>query len=160
MSLLTKGRVPSKVAARLSRGLASVSTTKADYVIVGAGSAGCVLANRLSADPSTSVAVFEAGPSDRNKWDLWKISMPAALTYNLADTKYNWGYETVPQAHMGGRALDCPRGRVLGGSSSLYGLWCTCAVILWISTAGQKRVPAMNGHTKSACLILKSTSAC
>jgi choline dehydrogenase len=86
-----------------------------DYVIVGAGSAGCVLANRLSAQPGASVLLLEAGPRDRT----WKIHMPAALTYNLRDAKYNWAYETEPQAHMNGRRLYWPRGRVLGGSSSL-----------------------------------------
>ncbi|MGH7123579.1 MAG: GMC family oxidoreductase N-terminal domain-containing protein, partial [Stellaceae bacterium] len=85
-----------------------------DYIIVGAGSAGCVLANRLS-EAGAKVLVLEAGPQDRT----WKIQMPAALTYNLGDTKYNWGYETEPQPHMDGRRMYWPRGRVLGGSSSL-----------------------------------------
>ncbi|HEX3500743.1 MAG TPA: choline dehydrogenase [Stellaceae bacterium] len=86
-----------------------------DYVIVGAGSAGCVLANRLTTDPDISVLLIEAGPRDRT----WKIHMPAALTYNLADDKFNWFYETEPQPHMDGRRMYWPRGRVLGGSSSL-----------------------------------------
>jgi len=85
-----------------------------DYVIVGAGSAGCVLANRLS-ESGASVLLLEAGPRDRG----WKIHMPAALTYNLRDAKYNWTYETEPQPHMDGRRMYWPRGRVLGGSSSL-----------------------------------------
>jgi choline dehydrogenase len=85
-----------------------------DYVIVGAGSAGCVLANRLS-ETGASVLLLEAGPRDRG----WKIHMPAALTYNLRDAKYNWAYETEPQPHMDGRRMYWPRGRVLGGSSSL-----------------------------------------
>ena len=86
-----------------------------DYIIVGAGSAGCVLANRLSEDPDVTVLLLEAGPADRT----WKIHMPAALTYNLCDDRYNWHYETEPQPHMDGRRMYWPRGRVLGGSSSL-----------------------------------------
>ena len=77
-----------------------------DYIIVGGGSAGCVLANRLSADPHVKVLLLEAGPRDRT----WKIHMPAALTYNLCDSRYNWFYETEPQAHMNGRRLYWPRG--------------------------------------------------
>ena len=86
-----------------------------DYVIVGGGSAGCVLAARLSEDPDTSVLLLEAGPAGRT----WKIEMPAALTYNLMDDRYNWYYRTEPQLHMDGRTLYWPRGRVLGGSSAL-----------------------------------------
>ena len=86
-----------------------------DYVIVGAGSAGCVLAARLSEDPDVTVLVLEAGPEDRG----WKIHMPAALTYNLMNDRVNWHYATEPQAGMDGRRLYWPRGRVLGGSSSL-----------------------------------------
>jgi choline dehydrogenase len=86
-----------------------------DYIIVGAGSAGCVLANRLSAESGVSVLLLEAGPRDRG----WKIHMPAALTYNLCNDRYNWAYETEPQPHMDGRRMYWPRGRVLGGSSSL-----------------------------------------
>ncbi|HEX2529045.1 MAG TPA: choline dehydrogenase [Geminicoccus sp.] len=86
-----------------------------DYVIVGAGSAGCVLAARLSEDPDVRVLLLEAGPPGRT----WKISMPAALTYNLMNDRYNWYYQTEPQQHMNGRVMYWPRGRVLGGSSAL-----------------------------------------
>jgi choline dehydrogenase len=88
-----------------------------DYLIVGAGSAGCVLTSRLSADGSNKVCVLEAGP--RDPWWNWKIHMPAALMYNLCDDRYNWYYNTEPQAYMNNRVMYWPRGRVLGGSSSL-----------------------------------------
>ena len=93
--------------------------SSADYVVLGAGSAGCVLGARLSEDSKNKVAILEAGPSDVNRWDSWKISMPSALTYNLGDDRYNWDFHTVPQKHLNNRVIHQPRGRVLGGSSSL-----------------------------------------
>ncbi|KAL1021393.1 hypothetical protein UPYG_G00012710 [Umbra pygmaea] len=92
------------------------------YVIVGAGSAGCVLANRLTEDPQDSVLLLEAGPKDVTLGSFrlsWKIHMPAALTYNLCNDKVNWFYHTLPQEHMDQRVMYWPRGRVWGGSSSL-----------------------------------------
>ncbi|MEA2322409.1 MAG: choline dehydrogenase, partial [Solirubrobacteraceae bacterium] len=91
-----------------------------DYVIVGGGSAGCVLANRLSADPGTRVLVLEAGRPDW-AWDLF-IHMPAALTYPIGNRLYDWKYESEPEPYMGGRRVYHARGKVLGGSSSINGM--------------------------------------
>ncbi|XP_070555722.1 choline dehydrogenase, mitochondrial-like [Ptychodera flava] len=93
------------------------SSSSYTHVIVGAGSAGCVLANRLSESEDNSVLVLEAGPKD-NPWN-WKIHMPAALMYNLCNDKYNWFYTTEPQEYMDNREMYWPRGRVWGGSSAL-----------------------------------------
>src|SRR5579862_570747 len=89
-----------------------------DYVIVGAGSAGCVLADRLTEDGRSTVLVVERGGSDRSIF----IQMPSALSIPLNMPKYNWGYESEPEPHLGGRRINCPRGKVLGGSSSINGL--------------------------------------
>lgn len=85
-----------------------------DYIIVGAGSAGCVLANRLTANPQTRVLLLEAGQSDRSS----AIHTPIAFS-KLFKTEYDWAYETEPQSQLNDRQLYCPRGKVLGGSSSL-----------------------------------------
>jgi choline dehydrogenase len=91
-----------------------------DYVIVGGGSAGSALANRLSADPGTSVLVLEAGRSDY-PWDVF-IHMPAALAFPIGSRFYDWKYESEPEPHMGGRRVYHARGKVLGGSSSINGM--------------------------------------
>jgi choline dehydrogenase len=85
-----------------------------DYIIVGAGSAGCVLANRLSAKPDVKVLLIEAGGSDKSLY----VRMPAGIG-ELGGPKFNWGYETAPQPAMKGRRMYWPRGRLLGGSSSV-----------------------------------------
>ena len=91
-----------------------------DFVIVGGGSAGCALANRLSADPSTRVLVLEAGRPDY-RWDVF-IHMPAALAFPIGSRFYDWKYESEPEPHMHGRRVYHARGKVLGGSSSINGM--------------------------------------
>jgi choline dehydrogenase len=85
-----------------------------DYVVVGAGSAGCVLASRLSEDPGTRVLLIEAGPRDKSL----KMRIPLAFAA-LFDSRYDWAFRTEPQEQLDGRCVRWPRGRTLGGSSSL-----------------------------------------
>ena len=85
-----------------------------DYIIVGAGSAGCVLANRLSADPGVSVCLLEAGPPDTSPF----IRMPLGIMYMMMSKRLNWQYYSEPQRHLDGRRLYYPRGKTLGGSSA------------------------------------------
>jgi len=91
-----------------------------DFVIVGGGSAGSALANRLSADPGTRVLVLEAGRPDY-PWDVY-IHMPAALTFPIGNRFYDWGYESEPEPDLNGRRIYHARGKVLGGSSSINGM--------------------------------------
>jgi choline dehydrogenase len=91
-----------------------------DVVIVGGGSAGCALANRLSADPATRVLVLEAGRPDY-PWDVF-IHMPAGLAFPIGNRFYDWRYESEPEPHMHGRRIYHARGKVLGGSSSINGM--------------------------------------
>ncbi len=93
-------------------------STAFDYVIVGAGSAGCVLANRLTEDGNSSVLLIESGGND---WSPF-IRMPSALAIAMGIERTNWSYFSEPEPHLGGRRISCPRGRVLGGSSSINGM--------------------------------------
>ena len=92
--------------------------TQYDYVIVGAGSAGCVLAHRLTEDPATRVLLIEAGPRDTHFW----IHVPLGYGKLFARTDVNWAYQSEPEGALGGRRIFTPRGKVLGGSSSINGL--------------------------------------
>jgi choline dehydrogenase len=89
-----------------------------DYIIVGAGSAGCVLASRLTEDPKTKVLLIEAGGDDRSIF----IQMPTALSIPMNTERFNWRFESEPEPFMDNRRLHCPRGKVIGGSSSINGM--------------------------------------
>ncbi|HVI91376.1 MAG TPA: choline dehydrogenase [Dongiaceae bacterium] len=89
-----------------------------DYIIVGAGSAGCVLATRLTEDTEVRVLLLEAGPRDKS----WKIDMPSGMGQLLSSTQFNWNYVSDPEPFLDNRRLTHPRGRVLGGSSSINGM--------------------------------------
>ncbi|HSF93454.1 MAG TPA: GMC family oxidoreductase N-terminal domain-containing protein, partial [Thermohalobaculum sp.] len=89
-----------------------------DYIIVGAGSAGCVLANRLSEDPSVRVLLLEAGGSDNYIW----VKIPVGYLYCIGNPRTDWMYATEAEAGLNGRAIKYPRGRVLGGCSSINGM--------------------------------------
>ncbi|MDC3120206.1 choline dehydrogenase [Candidatus Pelagibacter sp.] len=91
---------------------------KFDYLIIGAGTAGCVLAKRLSENSQNNVAIFEAGGNS----DIWKVNMPLALLYTMHDPKYNFKYYSEPEPHLNNRRLFCPRGKMIGGCSAHNGM--------------------------------------
>ena len=114
-----------------------------DFIIVGAGSAGCVLANRLSADGRYEVALFEAGSRDSNPW----IHIPVGYFKTMGNPNTDWCYRTEPDPGLNGRSINWPRGKVLGGSSSING--CSmCGGRLRISiTGGSWAMSAGRGTT-------------
>ena len=95
-----------------------MSSTLFDYIIVGGGSSGCVLANRLSEDPNNSVCLIEAGSKDKSPW----IHLPIGYAKTMWDPKVNWKFQTEPDPGMNHRQIYWPRGKTLGGSSSINGL--------------------------------------
>ena len=102
----------------INRGLHVSSSEQFDFIIVGAGSAGCVLANRLTASGGHRVLLLEAGPNNRHPW----LHIPLGFGRLFTDRRYNWCYATEPQDGCHGRNVIAPRGKVLGGSSSINGL--------------------------------------
>ncbi len=101
-----------------SSGDARLDLGRYSHIVVGAGSAGCVLANRLSADPKNTVLLLEAGGSDRYHW----IHIPVGYLHCMGNPRTDWGYATEEEAGLNGRKLAYPRGRVMGGCSSINGM--------------------------------------
>ena len=120
---------------------------KYDFIIVGAGSAGCVLANRLTEDGRNRVLLVEAGPKN----NALSLKIPAAVLKNLQTTKYNWAYQGEPEPELGGRTITHDRGKTLGGSSSINGL-CFIRGHALDFEGGDNRV-ARAGAMQTCCLI-------
>ena len=129
-----------------------------DYIVVGAGSAGCVLANRLSADPGRTVLLIEAGGKDRNP--LFRLPMLMGRLFHSGI--YNWRYHTEPVPTLDGRSLYWPRGKVLGGSSTINGMVYTLAVhgIAGLRIADASVMPIIiSGNTNAPTIMIGEKAA-
>ena len=119
-----------------------------DYVIVGAGSAGCVLANRLSADKSNKVLLIESGKSDNYFW----IPIPVGYLYTIGNPRTDWCYQTEQDKGLNNRSIGYARGKVMGGCTSINAMIYACAAKLKIIKNGLKKV-VMVGHGMNVFLI-------
>src|SRR5690606_29556161 len=112
------GRASDRAAPARTRSYRASGVEHFDYVVVGAGTAGCLLANRLSADPDARVLLLEAGGDDRYLW----IHIPVGYLYCIGNPRTDWLYRTEPEPGLGGRSIGYPRGKGLGGCSSINGM--------------------------------------
>ena len=126
----------------------SGSSERFDFVVVGSGSAGSVLANRLSADPANRVLLLEAGRPD-SWWDLF-VHVPAAFSLPVGSRFHDWRYETEPEPFLGGRRLAHARGKLLGGSSSINAMDPTITAHGALSSARTSRAAAIAPWTVGA----------